>query len=266
MRGLVSLIKSKCAAAYCVWRLKEVRLKQALYLREHGDIFKIMESDIHQQQIGDCGLLAVMGEIAIKDPTYIPNDLIEHNGNGAETVTLFNDARGGEVSFSSTVFSAVSFHITNVFPSDSVNSGPKDSVARGVKEIWPQVLEKGYAADHGGYEVINSGVYDALAMETFTGNHASWEVPAAMKLATLKNQINGFAKSSSALVTFDTPSTTAALPYHLIEDHAYMFDGVEIKHGQTFVALLNPWGHHEPNLVPVNAVGAIFDQINFGNI
>jgi Calpain family cysteine protease len=240
-------------------------LKQALYLKEQGDIFKIMESDIHQQQIGDCGLLAAMGEIAIKDPTYISDDLIVPNGNGAETVTLFDDARGGGASFSTKVFSAVSFNITNVFPNDSVNSGPKDSVAHGVKEIWPQVLEKAYAVDHGGYETLN-GVYDALAMETFTGNHASWEVPAEMKLATLKNQINGFAESSSALVTFDTPSTTAPLPYHLIEDHAYMFDGVESKHGQMFVALLNPWGHHEPSLVPVSAVGAIFDQINFGNI
>ena len=241
-------------------------MKQALYLTEPGDASKIMESDIHQEQIGDCGLLSVLGEIAIKDPTYIPDDLIERTAHGTESVKLYNDASGGEVNFGTTQFSTASFHIINEFPGDSVNSGPTDSVVNGVKEIWPQVLEKAYAMDQGGYGAIGQGVYDALAMETFTGNHASWENTAHMSLAHLTNQIESFASSSTALVTFDTPNTTSQLPYNLVADHAYMFDGVETKNGQTFVELLNPWGTHEPNLVPVSAVAANFDQINFGNI
>jgi hypothetical protein len=114
--------------------------------------------------------------------------------------------------------------------------------------------------------VINQGVYDVLAMETFTGKRAFWQNPADLTALHLTREIIGFAVSSSALVTFDTPNTMAKLPYHLVEDHAYMFDGVENRGGQTFVALLNPWGNHEPHLVPIAAVGSIFDQINYGNI
>jgi hypothetical protein len=241
-------------------------VEQALYLREPGDPFKIMASDIHQEQIGDCGLLSVLGEIALKDPNYIPSHLIERNADGTETVTLYNAARGGEVTFGTTHFSPVSFDISNDFPADSVNSGPRDSVVDGVKEIWPQVLEKAYAADQGGYDAISQGVYDALAMETFTGNHASWDMTANMTLAQLRNQIDHFADSASELVTFDTPASSADMPYNLIADHAYMFDGVEEKHGRTFVELLNPWGRHEPNLIPVSAVAANFDTINFGHL
>jgi hypothetical protein len=241
-------------------------VKEALYVREAGDASKIMASDIHQGQIGDCGLLSVLGEIAIKDPTYISSHLIAPNADGTETVTLYNAARGGDVNFGTTLFSPVSFNIANEFPGDAVNNSPADSVAHGVKEIWPQVLEKAYAIDQSGYGAINQGVYDALAMETFTGNHASWELTADMTLAHLRNQIDGFADSSSALVTFDTPDSTSPMPYNLVADHAYMFDGVEVKHGHSFVALLNPWGRHEPSLIPVSAVAANFDTINFGDV
>jgi hypothetical protein len=241
-------------------------VEEALYLREPGNAARIMAGDIHQEQIGDCGLLAVLGELAIKDPTYISQHLIEPNADGTETVTLYNNPWGGQVDFNTTSFAPISFDISNDFPTDSVNSFSTDSVAHGVKEIWPQVLEKAYAFDQGGYDVIRQGVYDALAMETFTGHHASWEFTADTTLAHLRNQIDRFAASSSALVTFDTPDATGAMPYNLIADHAYMLEGVEVKRGHTFVELLNPWGTHEPSLIPVSAIAANFDTINFGRL
>ena len=128
------------------------------------------------------------------------------------------------------------------------------------------VLEKAFADDHSGYAALNNGVYDALAMETFTGQHASWEATDDMSLAHLRRQLNRFADSSSAIVTFDTPTRKSQMPYNLIDDHAYMFDGLEVKNGHTYVALMNPWGDHEPRLIPLNAVANNFDQINYGKV
>jgi hypothetical protein len=124
-------------------------LKQALYLQEQGDASEITPTDIHQEQIGDCGLLSVLGEIAIKDPAYIPDQLIRRDDDSAETVALYNGAGGGDIDFKTAEFSPVSFHIDNNFPPGSVNGGRHDSVVDGFKEIWPQVLEKAYAIDQG---------------------------------------------------------------------------------------------------------------------
>jgi hypothetical protein len=78
----------------------------ALYLQEPGDTSLINVRDINQGQMGDCFLLAAIGEIALFHPSAITS-MIYANPDGTETVTLNLTASGqlpnyGTTSFKST--------------------------------------------------------------------------------------------------------------------------------------------------------------------
>ncbi len=239
-------------------------MKQKLYIKEPGDAGKIVPTDIAQGQLGDCFFLSSLGEISLKDPSFISDDIISRNGNGTETVHLYNDGEGNPIDTDTrnpTEFSAVSFHIANKFPKAAVNDDNTRDIVHGVKEIWPQVVEKAYAKDIGGYGVLNQGGYDEDAMEALTGHRAFYENSSAVSLT----QLEGFADSSTALVTFDTPEH-GGLPYKLVSNHAYMFDGLSNVGGVEYVHLLNPWGFREPGLIPVSSIGQIFSDITHGTV
>ena len=142
-------------------------LKSALYLTEPGDTFAINPIDIAQGQIGDCGFLAALGEVAIMDPSAITRD-IKPNGNGTETVTLYDQSGSGTAS-APFVYTPESFTVNNAFSPNAVNNyNPYDIIGK-VKEIWPQVMEKAFAEKSGGYAAISNGDSPTLAFEYFTG-------------------------------------------------------------------------------------------------
>jgi hypothetical protein len=143
-------------------------LTNALYLTEAGNTNAISYTDINQDGIGDCFLVSPIGEIAMLKPTFISN-MIHANADGTETVALYEGSTGRLPNFGTTAFKPVTETVTNVFASDSVNSGATQDVVGKSKEIWAQVIEKAVAQLNGGYSQIQYGGYPTVAMEELTG-------------------------------------------------------------------------------------------------
>ena len=219
-------------------------LNNALYLTEAGDRSSIGVNDIHQGQLGDCFLLAAVGELAIYQPAAI-SKMISVNANGTESVSLFETPRGTVPGFGATQFSLTSQTVTNSFAAGSVNNGATQDVAGGSKEIWVQVLEKAFAQANGGYAAISQGGSPVIALQQLTGHTATWESPAQATAASLTANV-----TAGDLIVMDT-ANSPSLPYGLIGNHAYMFEGLVNSNGVSSVRLGNPWGVAQPSLIPV---------------
>ena len=223
-------------------------LSDSLYLTEVGDRSAISVADIHQGQLGDCFLLAAVGELAIYDPAAITK-MIGVNANGTESVALFEAAHGGVPGFGATQFSATSQTVTNSFSTASVNNGATQDAVGNSKEIWVQVLEKAYAQANGGYTGIANGGNPCIALQQLTGHTAQWESAAAATTSSLTADVN-----AGDLIVMDT-AAGSNLPAGLVGDHAYMFDGLVNNNGVSSVRLANPWGFDQPALIPVSQLG-----------
>ena len=202
----------------------------ALYLQESADTSLISVHDINQGQIGDCFLLASIGEIALFHASAITN-MIFANPDGTETVTLHLTASGQLPNYGTNSFQSTAVTVINTFPSNAVNCNTSEDVVNGVKEIWVQVLEKAVATLGGGYNYIANGGNPMIAMEELTGQSASSIAPASLTLSLLQGYI-----TAGDLLVFDTPGS-GSLPYNLVNDHAYMFASVTVINGTPMVQL-----------------------------
>ena len=132
----------------------------------------------------------------------------------------------------------------------------------GQREIWPQVVEKAYGQDIGGFSPDGGYVVDAL--DALTGKKAVFQPTSNVTLKELKTLSN-----EKALMVFgclgsgtqDSPG-----PYNLIGQHAHMFDGSTYKTGQTLVNLINPWGDIQPDPVPFSQLAANLSEFDHGTI
>jgi len=231
-------------------------LSQVLYLTEPGDTNAISLDDIHQGQLGDCFLLSPIGELAMQDPSFIQN-MIQNNGNGTETVTLYLDRSGRIPLPGDTNLVAHQVTINNTFSSSSVNNAGQDVVGN-QQEIWPQVLEKAVATLEGGYNAIANGGNPAEAMEELTGLAAYAFNPTSLSASLL----SAFSAAHD-MITFDT-SSNSGLGYNLVSDHAYMFEKVVGSGSSASVQLANPWGVDQPSLIPVSQFAKNFVEIDVG--
>jgi hypothetical protein len=220
-----------------------------LYVQEAGDAAAISVNDVIQGQLGDCFLLAAIGELALVDPSAIAN-MIHVNPDGTETVTLYAPSGGA--------FTVVSEVVTNTFGDPSVEDGAS-AISR-QSEIWVQVLEKAVAQLDGGYSVLDLGGYPYLAMEQLVGSTATWISPSAVTLSVLQADV-----ASGDLITMDTPAG-APLGYNLVngatQGHAYIFQSLTVVNGIPEVNLLNPWGSDEPDPIPLSALSSCIDEID----
>jgi hypothetical protein len=231
--------------------------KTALFLTEAGNTSAISVSDINQGQIGDCFLLSSIGEVALTKPADITN-MIKVNANGTETVTLYEASNGKLPTFGTTSFKAVQVTVDNTFLSSGVNNGATQDVLNGTKEIWVQVLEKAVATLGGGYGSIAYGGNPMIAMEELTGKAASYLSPASVSAATLQSLSN-----AGDMLVFDT-ANSASLPYNLVGNHAYMFEGLSTVNGVAMVKLGNPWGFDQPAAIPVTQLSKAIVEIDVG--
>jgi hypothetical protein len=222
---------------------------QSLYLTERGDTTAISINDLHQGQLGDCFLISPIGEIAMRDPTWIQN-MIHANANNTDTVTLYLDANGQLPTYGTTQLTPYQVTVTNSFPSFTMNSASGQDVVGGVKEIWPQVLEKAVATLDGGYATVNSGGYPVVAMEELTGHVATSISANGLTLSELQGFIN-----AGDLITMDT-SSNANLPYDLVSGHSYMFEKLTMSGSTPMVQLGNPWGTNQPSAIPLSQIAS----------
>lgn len=230
-----------------------------LYLEEPGETSAISVADINQGQIGDCFLLSSIGELALFHPASILS-MIHANANGTETVTLHEAANGTLPTFGTTSFASVGVTVTNSFPNYAVNNGASQDVSGGYKEIWAQVLEKAVATLDGGYGAVASGGNPVIAMEELTGKSATYMSPAALTFANLESYV-----AAGDLIAFDT-SSAAGLPFNLVSDHAYMFEGVALQGGVPVLTLCNPWGFDQPASIPISELSRGVAEVDIGRV
>ena len=235
---------------------KPASVVDTLYLQEPGETTAISVHDLYQGQIGDCFLIASIGEIALTNPTAIAR-MIQSNGNGTETVTLYIGANGRLPSYGTTQFKAIAVTVNNVFPSYGVDNGATQDVVGNQKEIWPQVLEKAVASLDGGYGAIANGGSPIIAMEELTGRPATFISPGSATLAALEKYVG-----AGDLVVFDTLSKTG-LPDNLDSNHAYMLEAVSPANGGT-ITLGNPWGTDQPGALLVSQLSKAIAEIDIG--
>ena len=234
-------------------------LTQMLYLQEPGDTAKISVNDINQGQMGDCFLLSAIGELALWHPDAITN-MIHVNRNGSETVTLYTASNGQLPYFNTRAYKPAYVSVTNDFPSNSVNSGAGQNVVGGQKEIWPQVIEKAYATENGGYAGINYGGFPVVAMEELTGRMATAVMSNSLTLTALQADI-----TAGDLIVMDTPYSNN-LPYNLVPGHAYMFEKLISGSNGPMVQLGNPWGFNQPALIPFAQLSSGITEIDIGKV
>jgi hypothetical protein len=234
-------------------------LTQVLLPTEPGTTNPISVTDINQGQLGDCFVLSPLGEESLFHSSTIMN-MIHNNGNGTETVTLYEAKNGTLPTFGTTSFKAVSVTVNNTFSAQSVDNGATQDVFGNQKEIWPQVIEKAVATLDGGYNAIANGGYPFLAMEELTGETASYMSPAALTLAALQSYV-----SAGDLITMDT--TANGLGYGLVGGHSYMFDKITGCGSLASVQLLNPWGFDQPAAIPISQLAhSGIVQIDIGHV
>ena len=234
-------------------------LTQAMYLTETGTAGAVSVADINQGQIGDCFLLSSIGEMGLLQPRAIPN-MIHVNADGTETVTLYKASNGSLPSWNTTAFKAISITVNNVFPNYSVNNGATQDVLNGQKEIWSQVLEKAVATLSGGYSAIAYGGSPLVAMGELTGHAASFMSPASLTLAALQSFV-----AAGDLIVMDTLSR-GALPNNLVNNHAYIFEGVTGTGASALAHFGNPWGFAQPTAMLVSQLSHGFSEVDIGHL
>ncbi len=230
-----------------------------LYLTGKGDTNAISVGDINQGQIGDCFLLASIGEIALLQPSFI-SSAIHLNADGSETVRLYKSANGSLPGWNTTAYKSFAQTVTNVFPSYAVNNGATQGVLSGHKEIWPQVLEKAVASMDGGYAAISGGGSPLFAMEELTGHAATYVTPASLTLAELQ----AFSKAGD-LIVMDTLSGSG-LPDKLVGNHAYMFEGITGSGSAASIRLGNPWGFDQPAPILLSQLSRGIAEVDIGHL
>jgi hypothetical protein len=188
--------------------------------------------------------------------------MIHVNKDGTETVTLYTGTKGSLPAWNApaSAFKAIGELVTNTFDPNSVNSGAKQDVVNGQKEIWVQVVEKAYAQLNGGYNKIENGGSPLSAMAELTGHASTFATPATMTLATLIADQN-----AGDMMVFDTKSS-GALTNGLYNNHAYMFNGVTGTGANAMVNLLNPWGCYEPTAIAFSTLSKSIQEIDLNHM
>ncbi len=226
----------------------------------------ITQTDVNQGQIGDCYLLAVVGDIAKMKPEII-RKMIKDNGNGTYTVTFYRH-KGGISGFFASLFGGSDFEpvletVDSNFGSNIVNSGQDQAQVGNQHEIWVAVIEKAFAKLNGGYDKITNGGYPMNAMETLTGKKASQKPIGSVTATELQADLT----AGKPVVMDSLPQVSPAqkLPFGLVGPHAYMLDSIQQSPKGPIVILRNPWGSQHPPPIPFNQLSQSIGWVETGS-
>lgn len=208
-----------------------------LFIRGDDD-HPIDPSDIDQQGLGDCYLLASLAEIAQQNPELI-RDIIRPNENGTFTVTFYDDGDPVEI--------VVGPHIPATDGSTEF-AGPGDIPDGATNpELWVMLIEKAYAQYHGSYGEIERG-FTNEALEHLTGAESDRSDADDVSIEALHDSLD-----DGSAITVETLSSDDGEKKQLYEDselyasHAYYVTDVDPEAGT--VTIRNPWGTSEGDTV-----------------
>lgn len=187
--------------------------------------------DVRQGYLGDCYLLASLGETALRTPSAITSMFID-NGDGTYTVRFFNNGKADYVT------------VDKQLPTDTsgrfifANCGGLASNT--ANELWVALAEKAYVqmAAAGWIRGPMANAYQAIA----GGYIADAEKQISGRATSLGNAINQTnlvaAFNAGALVGLASKSSPTDAT--VVGGHAYALIGYDAR-TQTFT-LFNPWG------------------------
>ncbi len=213
-----------------------------------GPLFKDGASpmDVQQGQLGDCYFPSAMAALAQNNADAVQN-MIKENGDGTYTVTW------KEKDWATGQFKDVPIKIDGDLYVRSWG-GPLYGASLGsdkgekTMELWFPLIEKSYAQWKGSYNTIGSGgmsndVFEAVlgrdgeSQSVYPGNEDSvWRT--LTKAIDDKQPVSAGTHGESESALYTNTGVYA--------DHSYSVLGYEVKNGEKYVKLRNPWGESEP--------------------
>ena len=227
----------------------------------------IKTDDVMQGYIGDCYLASGISSIAAANPDLIKN-AIKDNHDGTYTVRFYEGVgEGGRPK-------AVSVTVDDDMAMNK--SGPQYAAGRDQNELWPMILEKGYAKWKGGYTKVGNGGSASDLFDALSGKASDW--------GTVKDyQPDDLYKKLKQEVAGHHPVSAGTFGEHdrhvhytntgVHGDHFYTVLGTTEEGGQKYVQLRNPWGFSEPAgngpddgmfKLPLADFMKLFDNVEFG--
>lgn len=245
----------------------------SIYTQGDGDDADLDINDIVQGALGDCFLLSSIAAVAKANPSIIQNIISYNDQDEYVTVTLhIRQADGSRV--------ATQIKVDFYFPIGQVSE--KFAYAKGGDgELWVMIIEKAYAKEMGGYDVISKGGDALEALAVLTGREGNRQViesddvllgrllkdliegnDSAVAETKKKNEIKGY---STEVVSSEDPSLGdyIILPnrYKLVCGHAYSIIGVNTD--KKIVKLYNPHGSNKrgDEEIPRGEIEITFKQL-----
>jgi hypothetical protein len=197
-------------------------------------------SDITQGKLGDCGLLAAIGELADHDPDQLRR-IIRQNLDGTYTVSLTKlEMRGDDP-----VRVPVKIRVSNKLPSNVASI----ENARGQRELWPAIIEKAMAVYVGkgayGARTDHEGLVAFRPHEAFLalGGRSALEYRMFEGPLRTDNDVYDLLHRYVAQKLPVVIGTLASSRY-LYGPHAYQVVDTFESHGVRYVKLRNPHGRN----------------------
>ena len=209
----------------------------SLYARgPDGALLPPSLEDISQGGLSDCFLMAALAAIVSTDPMLIKT-MIAFGPNGTYTVTFRGIGFWNSAKQTVTADFAVGKH---------ANLGPR-------KALWPLVIERAYAQEKGGLDVVNKGGNPGGVVDDMINDSPSRFDPREETADYIMGKVaKGKAKKWPMTIlspkqgdaSAEKKAMTTRIP-GLHFWHSYAIIDVDAKKNR--IKLFNPWGNSHPN-------------------
>ncbi|MBN1962190.1 MAG: hypothetical protein JW841_14730 [Deltaproteobacteria bacterium] len=212
-------------------------------------------TDVDQDAIGDCYLMATLGALANQQPDAI-KDMIKYDPYTGDFIVTMHERKWHWLPPGYKT-EEVEIHVTQADLEDNINrrGGSTADNTGNDALIWPAVIETAYAKQHDGnwsdgldegYNDINGG-WPREALFALTGSkgtdiHSMWFLPEEADAERMYNIID-------TALNEDRPVTLTTNPDEandgLAEFHVYTVERIyKDEAGNIQVVLRNPWNHN----------------------